>query len=158
MSDIYIAVAGTGDPSPETDLLAEEVGRLVARRGAILVCGGLGGVMEAASRGAASEDGITIGILPGQDRRHANPHVRVALPTGMGEMRNTLIVRAADVVVAIGGGFGTLSEIAFALKSGTPVVGLRSWDLGAAGAAGAIHEVDSAEEAVEAALRLAQSG
>lgn len=152
MSGLYVAVVGTGEPAPETDAQAEEVGRLLAEAGAIVLCGGLGGVMAAAARGASDAGGVTVGILPGDDRRHAGPHIQVALATGMGEMRNALITRAADAVIAIGGGFGTLSEIAFALRIGRPVIGLGTWDLGAAGAPSAILVVDSAEAAVEAAL------
>jgi uncharacterized protein (TIGR00725 family) len=127
------------------------VGRELAERGAVVVCGGLGGVMEAACRGAREAGGTTLGILPGLDRRQANPYVEVALPTGMGEARNALVVRAADSVVAIGGGFGTLSEIALALKVGKTVVGLDTWDLGERGGE-AMRRAESPGEAVEAAL------
>jgi uncharacterized protein (TIGR00725 family) len=119
-------VIGPGDEPVE---VAAEVGRLVAERGAVLVCGGLGGAMESACRGAKEGGGLTVGILPGADRSAANPFVDVALPTGLGEARNALVVRAADVVIAIGGGYGTLSEIALALKAGKPVVGLGTWDI-----------------------------
>lgn len=129
MGAIYVAVVGAGNPDPETDALAFEVGRGIAESGAVLVCGGMTGVMEAACKGAKGVGGTTVGILPTSDRRHANPFVDVAIATGMGEMRNALIVRSADVVIAIGGEFGTLSEIAFALKIERPVVGLRSWDI-----------------------------
>src|SRR3954463_8597643 len=105
---------------------AEEVGRRVAEAGGIVVCGGLGGVMEAACRGARSADGVTLGILPGTSRDDANEWVSLAVATGLGELRNGLIVRSADAVVAVGGGHGTLSEIALALKAGKRVVGLRS--------------------------------
>lgn len=152
--DQYVAVIGAGEPDEALEQLAEEVGRAVARRGARLVTGGLGGVMEAASRGARSEGGLTVGILPGIDRRSANPHLDVALPTGMGEMRNTLIVRSADAVIAVGGEFGTLSEIAFALKTGVPVVGLQTWELAKQGrVVTAFPVVDSPAEAVEVALK-----
>lgn len=143
----YVAVVGPGDASAEQRAVAEEVGRELARRGAVLVCGGLGGAMEAACRGAREEGGTTVGILPGLDRREANEFVDVALPTGLGEARNALVVRTADSLVAIGGGFGTLSEIALALKTGKPVVGLDTWDLGEG-----IRRAGSAAEAVEAAL------
>src|SRR3954452_20158339 len=109
---------------------AGDVGRRIADAGGIVVCGGLRGVMEAACRGARSADGITVGLLPGADPGDANPFVSVAIPTGIGELRNGLVVRAADVVIAIGGEWGTLSEIALAIKNGTPVVGLDTWDLG----------------------------
>src|SRR5229473_686544 len=114
----YIAVVGAGACEPEVARVAEEVGRLLGRAGAVLVCGGLGGVMEAACRGAREAGAITVGILPGERRSAANPWVTVALPTGLGELRNGLVVRAADALIAIGGAYGTLSEIALALKSG----------------------------------------
>ncbi|HEX2029685.1 MAG TPA: TIGR00725 family protein [Nitriliruptorales bacterium] len=125
----YVAVVGAGTDDPELEALAEEVGRRLAAAGATVVCGGLGGVMAAASRGARAAGGTTLGILPGSDRRDANPWVDVAVPTGMGELRNALIVRTVDAVIAIGGGYGTLSEIAFALKTGVAVIGLRTWSL-----------------------------
>jgi uncharacterized protein (TIGR00725 family) len=110
-----------------------------------LVCGGLGGVMEAACRGAKGAGGTTIGILPGSERAAANAFVDVAVPTGLGEARNALVVRAADAVIAVGGGYGTLSEIALALKAGKPVVGLGSWDIegvvSVPGAAAAVETV-----------------
>jgi uncharacterized protein (TIGR00725 family) len=151
-----VAVVGAGATGPDEDD-AETIGRLVAEAGATLVCGGLGGVMEAAYRGARSAGGTTVGLLPGLDRAAANPHVVVAVPTGLGEARNTLVVRAADVVVAVGGGHGTLSEIAFALKTGTPVVGLRTWELrrGDGTDDTAVHRVASAEDAARVALTLA---
>lgn len=112
--------------------------------------------MEAACRGCRAAGGTSVGILPGHDRSDANEFVDVALTTGMGEMRNALIVRAADVIVALGGEYGTLSEVAFALKTGRPVIGYATWDLAAAGAADdAVVRVSSADEAVAAALRLA---
>lgn len=126
---LTIAVVGAGTPAPTTDLLAEEVGRRVAEAGALVVCGGLGGVMAAACRGAVEAGGTTVGILPGEDPSGANPWVRVAVPTGLGELRNGLVVRAADALVAVGGEYGTLSEIALALKLGRPVVGLGTWRL-----------------------------
>jgi uncharacterized protein (TIGR00725 family) len=122
------------------------VGRLLAQRGAVLVCGGLGGTMEAACRGAKQAGGTTVGLLPGGSRSDANPFVDVAIPTGLGEARNALVVRAADVVVAVGGGYGTLSEIALALKAGKRVVGLGSWEIDGVVAA------DGPEAAVAEAL------
>ena len=125
-----IAVCGAGEGATDGELAwAEEVGGLLAEAGAVLVCGGLGGVMEAACRGARSKLGFTIGLLPGESREDANGWVSLAIPTGMGEARNFLIVRAADAVIAIGGGWGTLSEVAFALKRGTPVISLGSFAL-----------------------------
>ena len=152
----YIAVVGAGDPDDALESLAEEVGRGLAREGAVLVCGGLGGVMEAACRGARSAGGLTVGILPGASRADGNDYLDVAIPTGMGEMRNTLIVRGADAVIAVGGEFGTLSEIAFALKIGRPVVGIDTWDLSKRGIyTDAIARAASAEEAVREALAAA---
>lgn len=122
---LRIAVVGAGICGDELMALAEEVGRLIAKAGAVLICGGLGGVMEGAARGAAAEGGLTIGFLPGSDPRHANPFIRVPLPTGLGEGRNLLVARTADAVIGIGGEWGTLSEVAFARKVGVPVVLLR---------------------------------
>ena len=119
-----VAVVGGGSASTALVADAHEVGRLLALRGVQLVCGGLGGVMEAASEGAASAGGLVLGLLPGLDRAAANPFVTVAVPTGMGELRNGLIVRACDGMIAIGGEHGTLSEVALALKAGKRVVGL----------------------------------
>ena len=124
-----IAVVGSGTASDELRALAEEAGREVARRGAVLITGGLGGVMEAASRGAHEEGGITVGILPGTDPRDANPWVEIPIATGLGQARNVIVVTAAHAVVAVGGEYGTLSEIAHALKIGKPVVGLHTWEL-----------------------------
>ena len=139
-------MVGAGDAGPEERESAAEVGRLLGERGAVLVCGGLGGVMEAACRGAKEGGGTTVGILPGLDRSEANPYVDVAVPTGLGEARNALVVRAADALIAVAGGYGTLSEVALALKTGKPVVGLGSFDLDGMVQAG------SPAEAVEAAF------
>lgn len=125
----YVAVVGSGDAGARDLAAAEAVGRLLAEAGAVVVCGGRGGVMEAACRGAAEAGGLTVGIVPGDSRQDANPWVAVAVATGMGEMRNGLVIRSADVVLAIGGEYGTLSEIALALKIGRPVVGLRSFSV-----------------------------
>jgi uncharacterized protein (TIGR00725 family) len=125
----YLAVCGPGDATPAELGAAEEVGREIADSNAVLVCGGLGGVMEAACRGAARGDGLTVGLLPGADRSAGNEYLTLAIPTGLGELRNGLIVRAVDAVIAIGGAYGTLSEVALALKTGTPVIGLDSFDL-----------------------------
>lgn len=122
------------------------IGRELAARGVTVVCGGLGGVMEAACRGAKEGGGTTVGILPGTDRSAANPFVDVAIPTGLGEARNALVVRAADALVAVGGGYGTLSEVALALKAGKRVVGLRSWEIEG------VEVVDTPEAVVEAVL------
>lgn len=120
---------------------AETVGRLIARRGATLVCGGLGGVMEAASRGAKSEGGLTVGILPQNDSKEANQYIDIPIATGLGIGRNVIIARTADALIAVGGEYGTLSEIAFALQIGKPVIGIKTWD---------IKGVISAENAVDA--------
>jgi uncharacterized protein (TIGR00725 family) len=154
----YVAVCGPDPASAEAERQAERAGRLLARAGAVVVCGGHGGVMEAASRGASSEGGTVIGILPGMDRREGNPHLTVAIPTGLGELRNALIVRAADALIAVGGAFGTLSEIALALKTGVPVVGLGTWELGKGGRPAdpdPIVRAATPEAAVRHALRAA---
>jgi len=149
----WIAVVGPGRATPEELALAEEVGAEVAAAGAVLVCGGLGGVMEAACRGARSRGGTTVGLLPGTDRSAANGWVEIAIPTGLGEGRNALIVHAADALVAIGGAWGTLSEIALGLKAGRPVVGLGTWELSRGGqAVEGIVAMDSPVEAVAEAL------
>jgi uncharacterized protein (TIGR00725 family) len=145
----YIAVIGPGEASAEEERVAEEVGRGLAERQAIVVCGGLGGVMAAACRGARAEQGLTVGILPGTDRASANQWVTLAIPTGLGELRNGLVVRAADAVIAVGGGPGTLSEIALALKTGVPVLGLDTWDVEG------VEPVGDPEAAVRRALELA---
>jgi hypothetical protein len=153
-----IAVVGAGRDADARDLAAaEQAGAAIADAGATLVCGGLGGVMEAACRGARSRGGFTVGLLPGDDREDANGWVVLALPTGLGEARNALIVRAADAVVAIGGGWGTLSEIALALRRDVPVLGVGTWELARDGEPVAgVRAVDDAETAVAEALRLAR--
>ena len=152
----YIAVCGPDPCTDEVGALAQEVGRLLAAAGAVIVCGGMGGVMEAASRGASEAGGTIIGILPGHDRSAANAYLTLSIPTGMGEIRNTLIVRSADALIAIAGEFGTLSEIAFALKTGVPVVGLGTWELGKNGSfVDAFARATSPADAVEQALKLA---
>ncbi len=125
----FVAVIGGNEPSAEETRLAETVGRELARQGATLVCGGLGGVMEAACKGASSEGGVTIGILPGDTRQAANPYVQIPIATGMGYARNIAVVKSAQAVIAIGGSYGTLSEIAHALQSGIPVIGINTWSL-----------------------------
>ncbi len=143
----YVAVVGPGEASPAQERDAEALGRGVAQAGAVVVCGGLGGVMAAACRGAAQAGGLTVGILPGADRAAANEWVRVAIPTGLGELRNGLVVRAADVVVAVGGAYGTLSEVALALKTGVPVIGLGTWSIDG------VEVVESVEDALAAVQR-----
>jgi uncharacterized protein (TIGR00725 family) len=152
----WIAVVGPGEAGLDELALAEEAGAAVAAAGCGLVCGGLGGVMEAACRGARSEGGLTLGLLPGLDRDAANGWVVVVVPTGLGEARNALVVRAADAVVAIGGGWGTLSEIAFALKAGLPVVGIDTWEPALRGEVpDGIVAATGPRDAVADALRLA---
>ncbi|MBI4188798.1 MAG: TIGR00725 family protein [Chloroflexi bacterium] len=126
---IFIAVIGGQDCSPEEDKLAEQVGRELAKQGVVLVCGGLSGVMEAACRGASAEGGLTIGILPGDNTQTANPYVQIPIVTGMGYARNIAVVKTARAVIAVGGSYGTLSEIAHARQSGIPVIGLNTWAL-----------------------------
>ena len=151
----YVAVVGPGDATEGEAAAAHAAGAELARRGAVVVCGGRGGVMEAASRGAREAGGTVLGILPGPDRDEANDHVSVAVATGMGELRNGLIVRTADAVIAIGGAYGTLSEIALALKIGRPVVGLSTWDLARGGERDeGVVACEDAVAAVERALSL----
>lgn len=123
----FIAVIGGFPCSLVEAEMAEKVGRELAKKGAVLICGGEGGVMEAACRGAQSEGGLTIGVLPGNSRRSANPHVLIPIVTGIGPARNVIVVKSAQAVIAIGGGYGTLSEISFALKNNIPVIGLHTW-------------------------------
>ena len=126
---MYVAVIGPGQADPEQEEAARQIASDLGRRGAVIVCGGLGGVMAAACQGAKSAGATTVGLLPGSDRRAANEWVDIAIPTGLGQGRNLLVARTADVVLAVGGGYGTLSEIAFALRAGIPVIGLGSWDI-----------------------------
>ncbi len=153
---MYVAVSGGGEADDAACRLAEEVGMELARLGAVVVTGGLGGSMAAACRGAKSGGGTTIGILPSDDRADANAWVDVAVPTGLGEGRNALIVRAADAVVAVAGEFGTLSEIALALRLGKPVIGLGTWELARDGQpVPAIVSAATAAEAAETAVAMA---
>ena len=151
MKGPLVAVVGGSACTAQEAEWATAVGRLIAERGAVLLCGGLGGVMEAAARGAKAAGGLTIGILPGDDPADANASIDVAIATGMGEMRNALIVRAAQALIAIGGGWGTLSEIALARRSNTPVVGLHD----AFTSALEIHREAGPEAAVRWALEQA---
>ena len=154
---MIIAVIGDSSCSPEEAKLAEAVGELLAQQGVTVVCGGLGGVMEAVCRGAKSKGGLTVGILPGQDSSTANPWVDVPVVTGIGEARNVAVVKSAQAVIAIGGSYGTLSEIAYALKNGIPVVGLNTWSLSRNGREDdSIIRVQSAVEAVNKAISLAK--
>ena len=142
----YVAVCGASAAGAEQLRLAEAVGRLLAERGAVVVCGGLGGVTEAASKGATGAGGLVVGLLPGESREGANPYLTVALATGLGQARNVLIVTAADAVIAIGQGWGTLSEIAFARRLGRRVLGLDTWRVEG------LETVATPDEAVEKAL------
>jgi uncharacterized protein (TIGR00725 family) len=154
---MIIAVIGNSSCSPEEAKLAVHVGELLAEQGVTIVSGGLGGVMEAACRGAKSKAGLTVGILPGQDSSMANPWVDVPVVTGIGEARNVAVVKSAQAVIAIGGSYGTLSEIAYALKSGIPVIGLNTWSLSRNGREDdSIVRVQSAVEAVNKAISLAK--
>jgi len=152
----FIAVIGGGQPSPQEAQLAEEVGRELAKQGAILVCGGLGGVMEVACKGASSGGGVTIGILPGESRQAANPYVQIPIVTGIGYARNVAVVKSAQAVIAIGGSYGTLSEISHALQSGIPVIGLNTWSLSRNGQQdNSVILAQNPTEAVNKALNLA---
>ncbi len=159
MSHVFVAVVGGSTCTADEARVAEAVGRGLAGRGAALVCGGLGGVMEAACRGAKSAGGLTVGILPGDDRRSANPHVDVPVVTGMGHARNAIVVKTAQAVIAIDGSYGTLSEIALALQNGIAVIGLGTWSLSLHGQADkSIVQARDAEEAVEKAIAAAGKG
>jgi uncharacterized protein (TIGR00725 family) len=155
--DVTIGVIGGSNVDRSLYQMAEEVGRRIAQSGARLICGGLGGVMEAACKGAAAEGGLTIGLLPGDERREANPHVNVPVATGLGIARNLIIVRSSDVLIAIAGGYGTLNEIGAALNLSKHVVALKTWDVEAAGRVdpALFHVVQTPEEAVRTALELA---
>jgi len=154
---MIIAVIGDSSCSAEEAKVAETVGELLAQRGATIICGGLGGVMEAACRGAKSNGGLTIGVLPGEDSSIANPWVSIPIVTGVGYARNMAVVKSAQAVIAIGGNYGTLSEIAYALKSNIPVIGLNTWSLSRNGKeADVIIRVDNAIEAVDKAISLAK--
>ncbi len=153
-----VAVIGGGQCSKKEARQAEEVGRELARRGVALICGGLGGVMEAACRGASSEGGTTIGVLPGDDSQSANPYVQIPIVTNMGYARNVAVVKSAQAVIAIGGSYGTLSEISHALQSGIPVIGLNTWSLSRNGREDkSIIPAQSPIEAVDKALDLVTS-
>ncbi|MEU6810041.1 TIGR00725 family protein [Streptomyces sp. NPDC046831] len=154
-----IAVAGPGQAGPELAAQARQVGVLLARRGALVVCGGLGGVMEACAEGVRAADGTVVGLLPGRDRDAGNRHLSVAVATGLGELRNGVLVNTCDALIAVGGSWGTLSEIALAVRAGKPVALLGGWplpsgELAARGGRGPI-EVATPAEAVEAVLSAA---
>lgn len=145
---IYVAVIGGGDANPEVAALAREVGRELAKRQAVVICGGLGGVMEAVAQGVQEAGGVSLGILPDPDRRRANPYLTYTIPTNLGHARNIIIAHSADAVIAVDGSYGTISEAAVALKLGKPVVALRvAWELVG------LRRAQTAEEAVGLALR-----
>jgi len=126
---LIIAVIGSHQCDENTAKIAQQLGREIAKIGAILVCGGLGGVMEAVAKGAKENSGITVGILPGENKNEANPYIDIPIATGLGYTRNTLVTTAADIVVALAGEYGTLSEISFALNAKKPVIGIKTWDI-----------------------------
>jgi len=154
--NVCVAVIGPGaSASPQDCSAARTVGRLLAERGISVVCGGLGGVMEAVAEGASAAGGFSIGILPGSDRRVANRFLTVVIPTGLGELRNGLVIRSADAVIAIGGSWGTLSELALARQAGLPVVTLHGWQVAdASGKQVASEDSESPEAAVARLVEL----
>lgn len=146
-----IAVIGAGKCSRKLRDMAAEIGRYVAENGGVLLCGGLGGVMEGAARGAKEAGGTTIGIIPSENKADANQFIDHVIPTGFGQARNVLVVRAADAIVALPGKFGTLSEMAFALVSGKPIISVQAWKLGEE-----IQQVEDPLEAAKIAMELAR--
>ena len=158
MASMIIGVIGGSQTTPEVLAQAESVGRELARRGVTLICGGLGGVMEAACRGAQQAGGTTIGVLPGEDRNAANPYVTLPIVTGVGRARNVIIVLTAEALIAVDGGYGTLSELGFALQFGRPVIGIGTWRFsnGAEDDASVVR-CDDAVDAVDKAIDLARA-
>jgi uncharacterized protein (TIGR00725 family) len=155
---LRIGVLGPHACSPEEAALGRSVGEEIARRGAVLVCGGLGGLMTAAAEGAKGRNGTTVGVLPGDKAGDANPFIDLPLPTGLGAFRNALLVRVCDAVIAVRGGYGTLSELAFALRLGVPVVGLQTWTVSRDGTPDpGVHVAADPAAAVDLAIRLAQA-
>ena len=153
-----MGVIGEGSCSEKVAKVAFEVGRKIAEKGAILLCGGRGGVMEAAARGAKSIGGLTVGILPGASRDEANSYIDIAIATGMGEARNVILARSCQALIAVGGMYGTLSEIAFACKFGVPVIGLNTWRVDRPGLTNApVLRVKTPDEAVEKAFQMIHS-
>jgi uncharacterized protein (TIGR00725 family) len=152
---IFIGVIGGSEASHEAAEIAEEVGREIARQGAVLVCGGLGGVMEAVCKGASDAGGLTIGILPGDNRQTANPYVKIPIVTGISYARNVAVVKSSQAVIAIDGSYGTLTEIGHALQSGIPIIGLKTWSISMDGRAdNNIIIAKNPKEAVAKALAL----
>ena len=149
----HIGLIGAGECSDVTYRLARDVGYELGKKGWFLFCGGLGGVMEGAARGCSEAGGMTVGLLPGLHKESANPYVRLPVPTGLGDGRNLLVVRASDALIAIAGGYGTLSEIALALKAGKPVIGLETWsDIKG------IHYASDPHEAIDITARILGKG
>lgn len=155
MDMLYVGVIGAASCSPEVSRVAREVGREVARQGAVLLCGGRGGVMEESARGAREAGGTVIGILPGKDREGANPYLTCSIVTGMGDARNAIIARSSHGVIALPGGYGTLSEIGLALKAGVPVVGLGTWTILDPGGKNIIPRAGNPREAVRIVMQMA---
>lgn len=152
---VFIGVIGGSEITLQVAKLAEEVGREIARRGAALVCGGLGGVMEVACKGASDEGGTTIGILPGESRQAANPYVQIPIVTGIGHARNLAVVKSSQAVIAIDGSYGTLTEIGHALQSGIPVIGLGTWEISMDGKVDkSIIMAKNPKEAVDKAIEM----
>lgn len=155
---IHIGVLGPNKTTEEQYRLGIEVGKEIAKAGATLFCGGLGGMMQAAAEGAKSAGGQTVGILPGHDKTAANPYIDLAIPTDLGAYRNAILVRSCDAVIAVHGAYGTLSEIAFALRLGVPVIGLHTWSVCKTGTPDpGIHIAQTTKEAVQQAINLAQN-
>ena len=152
MKQLQIGVIGNSNPSKEEYKMAEEVGKLIAVNKGIVICGGLGGVMEAVAIGAKSKNGKTIGILPGKNKDSCNDYIDIPIATGFGEARNIIIVNSSDSIIAIGGSFGTLSEISFALKKDIPLIGLNTWNV-----SDKIIKCEKPKDAVEIAFSLANS-
>jgi uncharacterized protein (TIGR00725 family) len=154
----FVSVIGASKATAAELRMAETVGRELAKHGAAVVCGGLGGIMEAACRGASEEGGLTIGILPGDDRKTANPYIQIPIVSSIGFARNAAVAKTGQAVIAIGGAYGTLSEIAFALQSGIPVIGLNSWSPCRNGRADeSIINIDDPAAAVAMALKMIDS-
>jgi len=139
---VLVAVIGGNSCSAKVEQIAIKLGKLLAKVGVILICGGLSGVMEAVSKGMKSGGGISVGILPGSDKRASNPYINIPIPTGMGYSRNTIVAGCADVVIALPGEYGTLSELAFALNMKKPVIGIGAWEIKG------VKQVKSPQEAV----------
>jgi len=144
---IKIGVLGASSCNETIASIAYEVGQEVVRQGAVLICGGLGGVMEAASKGAKAAGGLTVGILPGSSAKDGNPYIDLTIVTDMGQARNIILVQSSDAVIAVSGAYGTLSEIAIALKLGVPCIGIQTWEIDRR-----IIGVKSPEQAVRLAI------